>query len=336
MDKVFETLQLLPKQCQEAWEESRKVYFEDKYKNATSIVVCGMGASCFGYYFLKTVMSAELKVPLVLANSYFLPAFANENTLVVTQSYSGNTEETLSCLDNAIQKDCLLTGITCGEQMGKLFTEKSIPYYKVSGKFNPSLQPRNGAGYTIFGLLGLLAKIGILNLTNSEVDSALSFLEKESVLQQKTAEELTLILKDKQPLIIGAQHLSGNAHILRNQFNESSKSFSDYSLLPELNHHLLEGLSHPASNSSQLVVLGLHSSLYSARINKRFELTKEVVGKNNIPFQSIEAKGTTKLEQALWMLSFGGYLSYYLAKIYNVDPITIPWVDYFKLKLKEK
>lgn len=335
MDKVFETLQLLPKQCREAWEESQKINFDPKYQQTNSLVICGMGASCFGYYILKTVFSADLKIPLVLANSYHLPAFVNYNTLVVAASYSGNTEEPLSSLREGYENNCLLTGVTMGEQMGRMLSENNTPYYKISGTFNPSGQPRYGSGYVIFGLLGILSKLGILHIADSEVVSALEFLEKESVLQQKSAQDLALKLKNAQPLIISAEHLSGNAHILRNQLNESAKTFSDYSLLPELNHHLLEGLSHPANNSQQLVVLGLHSALFDARINNRFALTKDVFGKNNINFETLEVKGEIKLQQSLWMLSFGGYLSYYLAKIYQVDPIAIPWVDYFKKKLKE-
>ena len=35
------------------------------------------------------------------------------------------------------------------------------------------------------------------------------------------------------------------------------------------------------------------------------------------------------------VLSFGGYLTLYLAFLYGQDPSLIPWVDYFKEQLEK-
>ena len=136
---------------------------------------------------------------------------------------------------------------------------------------------------------------------------------------------------EKVPVIVASEHLCGNAHIFRNQTNENAKNFASSSLIPELNHHLMEGLVHPEARILKFVFL--KSSLYSEVIKKRFDLTEDVVRQNKNDVVSIEAEGSSKLEQMLYVLAFGGYLTFYLAILYGQDPSLIPWVDYFKEQL---
>jgi len=136
---------------------------------------------------------------------------------------------------------------------------------------------------------------------------------------------------NKIPVIVASEHLLGNAHVMRNQFNETAKSFSAYSLIPELNHHLMEGLTNPKERI--LSFLFLDSTLYTPVIQKRFALTKEVIGKNNIDILEAPIQGQNAIEQMLYGISLGGYLTFYLGILYGQDPSVIPWVDFFKEKL---
>ncbi len=77
----------------------------------------------------------------------------------------------------------------------------------------------------------------------------------------------------------------------------------------------------------------LDSSLYDARHKKRIVLTKDVASKNSIESENFVPLGTTMLSQSLSVLSFGGYVTFYLGILYNEDPSLIPWVDYFKEQL---
>lgn len=333
MDSVLESIDLLPKQCESAWQESQKMELSKSLGNCSSLVISGMGASCFGYYILKTLLGRQLKIPVVLSNGYHLPGFVNSHTLVISQSYSGDTEETVSTLLQAISQQVPVTGTTSGGQLANIFSSYKLPFYKFNTDFNPSGQPRYGSGYTIFGLLGILKAGGIITLSDDEILPAINFIQETQVDQKTKAQNIAGMLSDKQPLIIASQHLSGNAHILRNQFHESSKNFSDYSLLPELNHHLLEGLAYPKKLKETLIILALKSNLYEEKILKRLELTLDVVDKNNLKSAILNIEGDTLLKQVLGMLSFGSYLSYYLAIRNKVNPQEISWVDYFKEKL---
>lgn len=317
---------MLADQCKQIWQDAKNLEFPDEYKNCQNIILCGMGGSAYGGYVIASLFKDKLKVPLISNNDYYLPAFADEKTLVILSSYSGSTEEVVSCLQEARQKNLKVTSITVGHKLG-------VPGLIFDPGFNPSAQPRLGTGYMVLGVIAILNKLGFINVSDEEVANAISDLEDDLENIKSKAKEMATRVKDFIPVIFAAEHLSGNAHILRNQFNETSKSFSAFSLLPELNHHLMEGLKNPADK--KLFILFISSDLYSDKLKKRVELTRDVVEKNQVMFEEYKAIGSSRLSQMLNVLSFGGYLTLYLAFNYGLDPSLIPWVDYFKEQLEK-
>ena len=320
-------------QCQQIWEQSKSLEFPHEFKNIQNIVVCGMGGSAYGGYVTPSLFKDSLNIPLVSNNDYHLPHFANENTLVILLSYSGSTEEVLSCLDEAKNKGAKITGITTGGKLAETFKNDNLPFLTFDPKFNPSGQPRLGTGYMVLGFIALLNRIGLLNISDQEVSKAISEVKQELDNTKNEAKSLVEKIRGFIPVIVTSEFLAGNAPILRNQFNETAKSFSAFSHLPELNHHLMEGLKNPPDK--KLHFLFIISDLYSDKLKKRFKLTKDVVSRQEVDFSEYQAKGTSRLSQMLNVLSFGGYLSLYLAFLYGQDPSVIPWVDYFKEQLEK-
>lgn len=330
---VYTSVGELSKQCKQAWDEIKQIQFPQDYKNIQNIVLCGMGGSAYAAYFIKSLFGDSLPVPFELVNTDALPTYINENTLVMLSSYSGSTEETLSCAKQALGKRAKITAVTAGSKLGEFIKTNNIPAYVFNPLYNPANQPRLGQGYMIMGHIGVLAKIGLINLADEEAINAIAFLEKNNNSIEELTKKIAQEFIEKIPVIVGSSHLAGDAHTMRNQFNETAKSFCTYSLIPELNHHLMEGLLYPKERI--LKFLFLNSSLYTDVIKKRFELTKDVVSKNNIEMVNVEILGETPLAQALYGLSLGGYLTFYLGILYNQDPSAIPWVDYFKDKLSK-
>ncbi len=330
---VYTSVGQLAKQCRQTWTEVSKINFPQNYKEIKNIVLCGMGGSAYAAYFIKGLFGDSLPIPFELVNADTLPAYVNENTLVILSSYSGSTEEAISCAHQALEKNAKITAVTSGSKLAEFIKINNLPAYTFSPLYNPAGQPRLGQGYMIIGHMGILAKLGFISLSDADVNNTIDFLEKESASIEQKAKEIVGKFVEKIPVIIASSHLAGNAHTLRNQFNETAKNFSAYALIPELNHHLMEGLLHPQERI--LEFLFLNSSFYSTAIKRRFELTKDVVTKNNIEIVDIEVLGSTQFAQTLYALSFGGYLTFYLAIIYNQDPSVIPWVDYFKENLSK-
>jgi glucose/mannose-6-phosphate isomerase len=330
---VYTSVKKLANQCRQTWNEIKKINFPQDYKNVQNIVLCGMGGSAYAAYFIKGLFGNSLPVPFELVNGDTLPTYVNESTLVMLSSYSGSTDETMSCAQQALERKAKITAVTAGSKLGDFIRKNNFPAYIFNPLYNPAGQPRLGQGYMIMGHIGILAKINLINFSDSQAYNAIDFIEQNNNSIEQNAKEIVREFVEKIPVIVASSHLAGNAHILRNQFNETAKNFSTYSLIPELNHHLMEGLLHPKERI--LKFLFLHSSSYSPAIKKRFELTKDVVAKNNINAISIDILGDTLFAQTLYALSFGGYTTFYLAILYNQDPSVIPWVDYFKDKLSK-
>lgn len=325
---VLGSTEMLANQCEQIWNDAKNLEFPQEYKNIQNIVICGMGGSAYGGHVALSLFKDMLNVPLIVNNDYDLPKFVDENSLVILTSYSGSTEETLLCVDEAFKKRAKVVGLTSGGKLAEKLRDKDALVF--DPKFNPSGQPRLGTGYIVLGTLAIFTRIGLLNLDN-QVKQSIENLRSSQNKIKEDAKKIANELYEKIPLIFSGSFLEGNSHIIRNQFNETSKSFSSFHVLPELNHHLMEGLKNPKTRN--LTVLFLNSNLYSNIIKKRIELTKEIVSKNGVPYLEYNAMGDSKLSQSLNVLSFGGYLTFYLALLYGQDPSVIPWVDFFKENL---
>ncbi len=323
--------ELMTKQLQAAWDEVMKLPVNIDTAKIKNIVFCGMGASVYGALVLKALFSNELPCPTEVISDYHLPPYVDDTTLVVLTSYSGTTEEVISCAQEALTKNTQMLILTKGGPLAEFAKKNSISAYIFDGKLNPAGIPRLGNGYTILGLIGLMNKARIISIEEREISEAITRLEeKRENLKLKAMQDAELFV-GKIPVIFAAEHLSGNAQIFRNQFNETSKAFSAYYLIPDLNHHLMEGLQFPTN--SPLYFIMLDSQNYSPKIKKRVELTLDVVKQNKQDIMTFATTGQTFYDDFLEILAYGSYITLYLGLLYDQNPAINPWVDYFKEKL---
>jgi hypothetical protein len=71
---------------------------------AGGLIVAGMGGSAVGGRLALAGLGARAARPIAIADGYELPGWAGPQTLVLCSSYSGSTEETLACYDDAAQR----------------------------------------------------------------------------------------------------------------------------------------------------------------------------------------------------------------------------------------
>lgn len=342
---ALDSIKQLPRQCKQAWDESSRVDFpQDYYKGIRNIVISGMGGSSYGARIVKSLYDgAEMtKIPVELVNNYWLPGYVNSESLVILSSYSGNTEETLSVSKEAKNKGAKILGITSGGELGNFLKANNYPSYIFNPIHNPSAQPRIGVGYMIMGLIGMLVKLGKIPVIASEIEKIITFLEEQSTkLAENTfstsnpAKQMAFKLKDKIPVIIVADFLEGAAYAIRNPFHETSKQFALYFAVPELNHHLMEGLSYPPEIKNLLDFIFIRSIIYDKKNNERMDLTIDVVKKNQILSETINLCGYSALTQVMELIQLGSWITFYLAMLRDLDPSEIPWVDYFKKNLSD-
>lgn len=340
---ALQSVDEFPAQLKQAYREARAIPLPKEYKKASNILVCGMGGSRFPALIIKELFKDKLRAPLEIQDDYSPPAWAGKNTLIVLSSYSGTTEEVVYSEPVLRDRGCtLFTGVTSGGDLERILKEKNEPVYVFDPIHNPSGQPRIGVGYGVGGLLGLLVSAGFIETTDEEIDSAIAALSsllasfRVSVNEEENpAKKLAQKIHNKYPYYIVSEFLRGTGNALANQTNETAKSISDFRIIPELNHHLMEGLKFPPEIKKLGLFVFFTSNLYSDRIKKRFDITREVVEQNTIETYQFPLHGANKIEQVFEFLGLGGYLTMYLSLLYEQDPNAIPFVDYFKKKLKE-
>lgn len=335
---VYGSVLALPDQCSHAWSDANEVFIPENYKNTENIIMCGMGGSGLGSRVIETLYFSKLKKPITRVNDYYIPPYVNEKSIVFVSSYSGNTEETVQNLDEAIKAQAKIIVIGAGGKLIEIAKEKNLPYFLITPTYNPSNQPRMAIGYSVVGQLVLASKANLLDIKKEEIDETISYMKNiinENRIENENNEAINFSkkMKDKFILYVSSEHLIGATHVINNQLNENAKNLSFDFIIPELNHHLMEGLKHPEKNSDNALFYFVESDMYSERIKKRYQITEEVVEKNNINSLIFKTKSSNKITQVFETIQFGAFVNFYLSMLNKLDPAPIPWVDYFKEKL---
>lgn len=332
---MYGSIGAIPDQMAAAWAAIADRSFPAFCANARQIVVAGMGGSAIGTHLIQSVFRDRLKVPITIVSDYILPSWVDASTLVVLSSYSGGTEEVIAVADQAKKKGIPMMALTTGGALAAFAVEQGLPSVVFQSEHNPCGQPRIGLGYAVTYQLGIFRSLGMIDLTDAEMTGAIRGARRASadyaaLSHDNPALDLAVRSRLRTPLIIASEHLSGNAHILANQWNENAKNLAAYFLIPELNHHLLEGLTGPSAIRKRLLAVLIESEQYDARNLKRYAITRQVLDEQKIASVTLRPRGEAFLEQAFDLLLLGGYASFYAAVLNRSNPSPIPWVDTFK------
>jgi glucose/mannose-6-phosphate isomerase len=298
-----------------------KIAIPEDYKTVKNIIITGMGGSAISGDVLKDWLLNILKIPIDVSRSYELPAYANENTLLICISYSGNTIETLSQLDYGIKKRCKIFGITSGGKVESILRQLNFPLTKVKS----GMLPRVAFPYLLFSAINLIKSLGWV-----EENISLDVLEKEKSNIEKAAQDLAKKIKGTFPIIYGTY--PSVCRRFKTQLDENSKTISKYEILPELNHNEIQTWRN--LNKKFSIVL-LREKNERFEIEKSIEFLKSIIKKKTNCYEII-AKGNTKLERMLYLIMFGDFVSYYLAKANKVDPSENKYIDELKKRIASK
>ncbi len=342
LQSAIDSIDAFGAQLTQAWEESSKIVFSNEFKaNIKNVVVCGMGGSRFTPLAVKELYKNHLKLPYVINDDYTLPGFVDGNTLVILSSYSGTTEEVLACGEEALKRGAMITAVTVGGSLTEMLGSK-YPHYQFTTPHNPSGQPRIGVGYMTAGHIGIAHATGIIDIDGQEIVKAISesadILKKNTIstpIAENSAKRIAQTIFQKYPYIITSEFLQGFGNSFGNAINETGKNISSPRVIPEINHHMMEGLQFPDAHKAMGIFVFFFSKLYDTRIQKRFTITKDVVEQNGLATYWHELQGSTKPAQLFEAIGLGSYVTLYLSVLYGVDPNLIPWVDLFKKRLKE-
>lgn len=297
------------------------------------IILCGMGGSAlagdlFNYFKMQGSAPFCLNQPLLLHRSYGLPAGCDQNTLIICASHSGNTEETISSFDTALQNNLAVAGLVSDGRLAEIFQERKIPWVKIpDGK----IPPRYSLGYQLTALVQIFVAYGLLpQNTQTALSLAAKTIKPNSL--EKEANIFCQKLINKIPVIYSSRENLALARIWKIKFNENTKIPAFFNFFPELNHNEMNGWE---KTLGPFIFLLLRDKNDQPRLKKRMELTGQILKELGWPVEFIEIKDGDALEKLLWVLAYGDWLSYYLALFYGVDPTPVGLVEELKKRLPQ-
>ncbi len=335
---MLATIDALPDQLQQAWDQGQRQPLGD-ISGVRQIIVAGMGGSAIGGDLLSAYAARMAAVPVQVWRDYDLPAYADgPETLVITSSFSGNTEETISAFECGLEAGTQLLVVTTGGQLAERARSVGIPLWR----FQHPGPPRAVVGFSFGLLLAAMFRLGLIPDPEAEVlDAVAAMREQQSQLRaeipiaKNPAKRLAGQLIDRWPTIIGAGFLAPVARRWRTQIAELCKAVAQFEFLPEADHNMVAGVTNPEALFDSTMVLFLRGSLNHPRNLARIDVTKELLMVEGFGTDVVEACGNSLLAQQWTALHFGDYVSYYLAMAYGENPTPIAAIDDLKVRLKE-
>jgi len=294
-----------------------------------NFIAVGMGGSHLAADILN---SYDPSFSILIHKNYGLPSLPEETlkqSLIILNSYSGDTEEVIDSFNLALEKKLKMASITYNGKLLELSKEYNVPFIKLP---EPKVQPRLALGFHTKALLKILNKEKELK----EI-SELVYLLKPEELEEK-GRELSQKIKDKIPIIYASEKNQAIAYIWKIKFNETSKIPAFYNVFPELNHNEMTSfdVKETTKNLSQnFVFLILFDEEDHPKIKKRMKILKNLYEERNLKVEILKLEGQNRFHKIFSSLILSDWTSFYLAKEYGVEPDEVPMVEEFK-KLMEK
>lgn len=306
--------------------------FEPQIQNGQNLgafskfLVAGMGGSHLAADLIKL---ARPGLDLVVHKSYDLPALADlSERLIIANSYSGNTEETLTVFDKAIEQGLSVAVATTGGKLLERAQKQGTPLVLMP---DIGLQPRLALGFNVRALL---------KIVGDETGLKETFELGHSFHPEKLEEpgrSLAKKLRGHIPIIYASSKNWALAYNWKIRLNETGKVPAFWNQFPELNHNEMQGFGGSAKTAKLKALfqfIFLYDETDHPRILKRMKLTKQLLEKQDLPVKTIDLEGSSGWHKIFNNLALADWVSFYLADLYGNEPEPVPLIEEFKQLLR--
>jgi glucose/mannose-6-phosphate isomerase len=300
-----------------------------------NIVYAGMGGSALAASISQVWPGYPM--PFEIVRQYDIPEYVSEKTLFIAASYSGNTEETLSAVEQAEARGAKIVVIAGGGKLAEIAQQKGYPLAVLP----KAAQPRYAVLYNLKALLDILAACGIINIDElrPELESAAEFLQSsvgpwrpDVATTKNPAKQLAQEIMGKSLVVYAGPKLAPIAYKWKISCNENAKHVAWTGQYPEFNHNEFIGWSKQPTEKPYTIV-ELHSEFEHERVKKRFEVSSRLLSGMRPSPHVVDAQGETLLQQLVWTMAFGDFVTLYLALLNGLNPAPVDLVETFKQEL---
>jgi glucose/mannose-6-phosphate isomerase len=308
------------------------------YREPRTIIVAGMGGSAIGGELLKDWARDRVAVPIDVCREYSLPKYADKDTLVFVLSYSGETEESLSVLLDAVKRKCMIVGLSSGGKLFEFAEKLNVPHLRVPS----GMAPRATLPYLFVPLPIFLEKIALVSGVGSEVSEAVRVLKQVSdenssskPLADNFSKTLASGIFGAVPVVYGFGVYRAVAQRFKTQFNENSKVPAKWETFPELNHNEIVGWEGVRELAKCFSIILIRDESEAPAIRRRIEVTKELMIRELLRVSEVWGKGKTTLVKMSSVICVGDFTSVYLAVLRGIDPTPVRTITILKEKLEQ-
>lgn len=319
-----------PAQLEEALKIGKSAIINKPAKAISNVFISGLGGSGIGGSIVAEFGFGSCPVPVTVGKGYFIPEFISENSLVIISSYSGNTEETFACMEQALNKNAHVICVTSGGKVADLAKEKKLDHILIPG----GMPPRSCLGYSLTQLIFIFTALDLLPKSMiSELENSVALLRNEQTEIRKEAEALANNLHGKMPVVYCTTSYEGVAIRFRQQLNENAKVLCWHHVIPEMNHNELVGW---AGGTEEISVVLFRDPDEYERNNYRISINKDIITRYTQHFTEIIAKGKSQLEKSIYLIHLGDWASVFLANLRGVDAVEVNVINFLKGELSKK
>lgn len=311
----------------DAIEIGNKTNLQANKKEFTNVLICGLGGSGIGGSIVNDIISIKSNIPIISNKDYSIPNFVNESTLVIANSYSGNTEETISALGKCEEKGAEIAIITSGGKLKEIALAKNYTNIIIPGGH----PPRAMFGYAFTELFFILNHYAIIdNSFLNDFSKSINLLDQNKEGIKNEAVKIAKKMFKNTPVIYVAEGFEGVAVRFKQQLNENSKTLAWHNVIPEMNHNELLGW---RTNVNNLSVIYFRNKCDYSRNKTRIDINKKVISKYTDNITEVWSKGDSLIENTLYHIHIGDWTSWYLSEANKVDAIEIDVIDFLKSEL---
>jgi len=335
---MLQLLTAFPQQFREARQIGEVFNLKINRNDVKNILFAGMGGSAISGDLIISCLNRQLNIPVLVNRNYTLPNFVDQSSLVIASSYSGNTEEAISCYEDAKAKGAQIICISSGGELTQMAKHDSIPLITIPG----GAPPRTALGYLSIPLLILLTRAGFATIGSRDLD------ETEKLLEQKSAQyspkipgnialSLTERLKNKIPILYStADFLYVVGTRWKGQFSENAKVLTFCNVFPELNHNEIVGWERLSQLLSNFQIIYLRDHEDYNRNQRRMNITQGILEQVTSPIIELFTEGNSRLARLFSLIYLGDWVSFYLAIINAIDPTPIDKIQILKDQLSSE
>jgi glucose/mannose-6-phosphate isomerase len=292
------------------------------------IIFSGMGGSGILGDVIYSIMS-QSDVFVTVNKGYHLPKSANEKTLVVSTSISGNTTETMSVLKSARESKCKTISFSSGGKIQDFCLDNNLDF-----RFLPMTHsPRSSFVQFLYPMIKTLNPV--LNISENEIQHSIQNLEdtckkissgnlNETNPSLNLANWITGI-----PLIYYPWGLQSSAIRFKNSLQENSKRHAMIEDVVESCHNCIVAWDNP-SIIQPILIQGKDDHI---KTKDHWRALKEFFMEKQIDFYEISSVSGNILSKIINLIYVFDYCSIYLSVISGIDPSPIKPIDFIKSKI---